>query len=113
MRGNMINGQLLISGLIEYAETYHSNQEIVSRTVEGSIHKYTFLDAAKRSRQLANALDRLGLKHGDTVGTLAWNTFRHFELYFGVSGIGCVVNTVNPRLFPEQLSYIINHAENK
>jgi len=113
MLGNMMNGQLLISGLIEYAETYHSNQEIVSRTVEGSIHKYTFLDAAKRSRQLANALDRLGLKHGDTVGTLAWNTFRHFELYFGVSGIGCVVNTVNPRLFPEQLSYIINHAENK
>ena len=113
MLGNMMNGQLLISGLIEYAETYHSNQEIVSRTVEGSIHKYTFLDAAKRSRQLANALDRLGLKYGDTVGTLAWNTFRHFELYFGVSGIGCVVNTVNPRLFPEQLTYIINHAENK
>ena len=113
MLGNMMNGQLLISGLIEYAETYFSSQEIVSRTVEGSIHRYTFLDAAKRSRQLANALDRLGLKHGDTVGTLAWNTFRHFELYFGVSGIGCVVNTVNPRLFPEQLSYIINHAENQ
>ena len=62
---------------------------------------------------LANALENLGLKKGDTVGTLAWNTFRHFELYFGVSGIGCVVNTVNPRLFPEQLTYIINHAENK
>ena len=109
----MMKGQLLISGLIEHAEAYHGNQEIVSRTVEGPIHKYTLSDAAKRSRQLANALDKLGLKHGDTVGTLAWNTFRHFELYFGVSGIGCVVNTVNPRLFPEQLSYIINHAENK
>lgn len=113
MLGNMMKGQLLISGLIEHAEAYHGNQEIVSRTVEGPIHKYTLSDAAKRSRQLANALDKLGLKHGDTVGTLAWNTFRHFELYFGVSGIGCVVNTVNPRLFPEQLSYIINHAENK
>ena len=62
---------------------------------------------------MANALTKLGLKKGDTVGTLAWNTFRHFELYFGVSGIGCVVNTVNPRLFPEQLTYIINHAENQ
>ena len=113
MLGNMMSGQLLISGLIEHAERYHSDAEIVSRTVEGPIHRYTYSDAAKRSRQLANALVRLGLKEGDTVGTLAWNTFRHYELYFGVSGIGCVVNTVNPRLFPEQLNYIINHAENK
>ena len=109
----MMNGQLLISGLIEHAEKYHSDVEIVSRSVEGPIHRYTYTDAAKRSRKLANALTKLGLKKGDTVGTLAWNTFRHFELYFGVSGIGCVVNTVNPRLFPEQLTYIINHAENQ
>ena len=113
MLGNMMSGQLLISGLIEHAEKYHSDAEIVSRTVEGPIHRYTYGDAAKRSRQLANSLERLGLKEGDTVGTLAWNTYRHFELYFGVSGIGCVVNTVNPRLFPEQLTYIINHAENQ
>ena len=113
MLGNMMNGQLLISGLIEHAEAYHAEAEIVSRTVEGPIHRYTFSDAAKRSRQLANALTKLGLEKGDTIGTLAWNTFRHFELYFGVSGIGCVVNTVNPRLFPEQLTYIINHADNK
>ena len=113
MLGNMMSGQLLISGLIEHAEKYHNDAEIVSRTVEGPIHRYTYGDAAKRSRQLANALEKLGLKEGDTVGTLAWNTFRHFELYFGVSGIGCVVNTVNPRLFPEQLTYIINHAENQ
>ena len=85
MLGNMMSGQLLISGLIEHAEKYHSDAEIVSRTVEGPIHKYTYSDAAKRSRQLANALEKLGLKKGDTVGTLAWNTFRHFELYFGVS----------------------------
>ena len=113
MLGNMMDNQLLISGVIEHAEKYHSDAKIVSRTVEGPIHRYTYSDAAKRSRKLANALENLGLKKGDTVGTLAWNTFRHFELYFGVSGIGCVVNTVNPRLFPEQLTYIINHAENK
>lgn len=113
MLGNMQEGQLLISGLIEHAETYHTDSQIISRTVEGPIHSYTLKDAANRSRKLANALDKLGLKQGDVVGTLAWNTFRHFELYFGVSGIGCVVNTINPRLFPEQLTYIINHAENK
>ena len=113
MLGNMQDGQLLISGLIEHAEIYHTDTEIVSRTVEGPIHRYTLKDAANRSRKLANALGKLGLQQGDIVGTLAWNTFRHFELYFGVSGIGCVVNTVNPRLFPEQLIYIINHAANK
>ena len=113
MLGNMQDGHLLISGLIEHAETYHADSQIISRTVEGPIHRYTLKDAANRSRKLANALDKLGLKQGDVVGTLAWNTFRHFELYFGVSGIGCVVNTINPRLFPEQLTYIINHAENK
>ena len=113
MLGNMQDGHLLISGLIEHAETYHTDSQIISRTVEGPIHRYTLKDAANRSRKLANALDQLGLKQGDVVGTLAWNTFRHFELYFGVSGIGCVVNTINPRLFPEQLTYIINHAENQ
>ena len=113
MLGNMQDGHLLISGLIEHAETYHADSQIISRTVEGPIHRYTLKDAANRSRKLANALDKLGLKQGDVVGTLAWNTFRHFELYFGVSGIGCVVNTINPRLFPEQLTYIINHAENQ
>ena len=113
MLGNMQDGQLLISGLIEHAEIYHTDTEIVSRTVEGPLHRYTLKDAANRSRKLANALGKLGLQQGDVVGTLAWNTYRHFELYFGVSGIGCVVNTVNPRLFPEQLIYIINHAANK
>ena len=113
MLGNMINSQLLISGLIEHAEKYHADTELVSRTVEGPIHRYTLSDAAKRSRKLANALKKLGIKEGDCVGTLAWNTFRHFELYFGVSGIGSVINTINPRLFPEQMTYIINHAEDK
>ena len=93
MLGNMQEGQLLISGLIEHAETYHKDTEIVSRSVEGPIHRCTLKDAADRSRKLANALGKLDLQQGDVVGTLAWNTFRHFELYFGVSGIGCVVNT--------------------
>ena len=93
-------------------QKYHGDVEIVSRSVEGPIHRYTYTDAAKGQENWQMHF-KIRLKKGDTVGTLAWNTFRHFELYFGVSGIGCVVNTVNPRLFPEQLTYIINHAENQ
>jgi len=111
MNGQMMNRPLLISGLLEYAEQVYPNSEIVSRQVEGGIHRYTYADAAKRSRQLANALTRLGVEQGDRVGTLAWNTFRHYELYMGVSGMGAITHTVNPRLFPEQIVYIINHAE--
>ncbi|WP_430395764.1 3-(methylthio)propionyl-CoA ligase [Ferrovibrio sp.] len=102
---------LLISSLIEFAALYHGRTEIVTRTVEGPIHRYTYRDLRDRSKQLANALTRLGVKLGDRVGTLAWNTYRHFELYYGVSGMGAVLHTVNPRLFPEQIDYIVNHAE--
>ena len=113
MLGNMMSQQLLISGLIEHAEKTHPNSEIVSRRCEGDIHRYTMKDAAKRSKQLANALVRLGAKQDDCIATLAWNNYRHFELYFGVSGIGSIMHTINPRLFPEQLVYIINHAEDR
>ena len=85
MLGNMINSQLLISGLIEHAEKYHADTELVSRTVEGPIHRYTLSDAAKRSRKLANALKKIGIKEGDCVCTLAWKTFRHFEFVFCLS----------------------------
>ncbi|WP_428245822.1 3-(methylthio)propionyl-CoA ligase [Ferrovibrio sp.] len=102
---------LLISSLIEFAALYHGRTEIVTRSVEGPIHRYTYRDLRDRSKQLANALTRLGVKLGDRVGTLAWNTYRHFELYYGVSGMGAVLHTVNPRLFPEQIDYIVNHAE--
>jgi fatty-acyl-CoA synthase len=102
---------LLISSLIDFAALYHGDVEVVSRTVEGPIHRYTYRDAQGRAKQLANVLDRLGVKQGDRVGTLAWNGYRHFELYYGVSGIGAVLHTINPRLFPEQLVYIVNHAE--
>lgn len=117
MLGNMMDNPLLISGLIEHAASSNPNSEIVSRRCESDgvsdIHRYTMKDAAKRSKQIANALIELGAKPADRIATLAWNNYRHFELYFGVSGIGSVLHTINPRLFPEQLVYIINHAEDR
>jgi len=113
MFGLMQDRPLLISSLIDHAATFHPNGEIVSRTVEGPIHRTTYGAVQRRAKQVANALKSLGVQHADRVGTLAWNTYRHFELYYGVSGSGAVLHTVNPRLFPEQILYIINHAEDK
>ncbi len=103
--------QLLISGLLEHAERNHPDQVIVSRRVEGDIHRISFKDFAARSRQMANALTNLGVKPGDRVGTMAWNTHRHMELYYAVSGSGAVLHTFNPRLHPDQVVYIADHAE--
>jgi len=111
LRGQMMDLPLLISSLIVHADRCHGDTEIVSRTVEGPIHRYTYADAHKRARSLAQALARLGVKQGDRVGTLAWNGYRHLELYYAVSGMGAVIHTINPRLFPDQLAYIVNHAE--
>jgi len=113
MQGLMSERPLLISAIIKHAALYHRDTEIVSRTVEGAIHRYTYGDAERRSRRLARALRRLGIGLGDRVGTLAWNTFRHFELYYGISGIGAVCHTINPRLFDEQILYIVNHAADR
>jgi fatty-acyl-CoA synthase len=113
MLGLMQNQPLLISALIEFAERHHGDTEIVSRRVEGDIHRYTYQDAARRSRQVAHALDTLGVAFGDRVATLAWNGYRHFELYYGVSGSGRVLHTLNPRLHPEQIAWIANHAEDQ
>ena len=113
MRALMQDKPLLISSLIDFAAQYHSDAEIVSRTIEGPIHRYTYVEAQARSKQLANALQRLGVALGDRVATLAWNGYRHLETYYGVSGMGAVLHTINPRLFPEQISYIANHAEDK
>ncbi len=110
MNGLMMEMPLLISSLIQHADRYHGDREIVTRTVEGPIHRYTYRQAHARSRRLANALTALGVKPGDRVGTLAWNTHRHFELYYAVSGMGAVCHTINPRLFPEQVAFIANHA---
>jgi acyl-CoA synthetase (AMP-forming)/AMP-acid ligase II len=113
MFGQMQDVPLLVSSLIEYAEKFHAEQEIVSRTVEGPIHRYTYADAGLRARRLAQALAGLGVREGDRVGTLAWNTYRHFEAWYGITGMGAVTHTLNPRLFAEQLAYIIHHAENR
>jgi fatty-acyl-CoA synthase len=111
--GLIMDTPLLTSSLIEYAANYHGDTEIVSRTVEGPIHRYTYAEAHARARRLANALLSLGVRRGDRVATMAWNGYRHFELYFAISGLGAVCHTINPRLFEDQLVYIINHAEDR
>jgi acyl-CoA synthetase (AMP-forming)/AMP-acid ligase II len=111
MIGLMQDWPLLISSLIAYSGDYYGEVEIVSRTIEGPIHRYGYGEAHKRSKRLANALLSLGVQPGDKIATMAWNGYRHFELYFGISGLGAVLHTINPRLFPEQISYIVNHAE--
>jgi len=103
----------LIKSVIEFAAQFHSDAEIVSRSVEGPIHRYTYGDSYVRIKKLANALLALGVQPGDRVATLAWNTWRHFEIYYAVAGIGAVCHTINPRLSAEQKRYIINHAEDK
>jgi len=113
MLGLMQERPLMISDLIEFAAVNHPDEEIVSRTVEGPIHRYTYKECAARSRQLAKALDKLGVQQGDCMGTMAWNGYRHVEIYYGVSGLGAICHTINPRLFPEQIIYILNHAEDK
>jgi len=113
MDGLMMDRPLLVSSLIEHAATYHGDTDIVSRTVEGPIHRTTYAQAERRAKRVANALTRLGIRPGDRVATLAWNGYRHFELYFGISGIGAVCHTINPRLFHEQIEYIVNHAEDR
>ena len=113
MLGLMQSQQLLISSLIEFAERHHGEGEIVSRRVEGDIHRYTYVQVAARSRQVANALDALKLQFSDRVATLAWNGYRHLELYFGVSGSGRVLHTLNPRLHPDQIAWITAHAEDQ
>ena len=113
MLGLMQNQPLLISSLIEFAERHHSDGEIVSRRVEGDIHRYFYKDLALRSRQVANALDALKIGFSERVATLAWNGYRHMEIYFGVSGSGRVLHTLNPRLHPDQVVWIANHAEDQ
>ncbi|WP_101675771.1 long-chain-fatty-acid--CoA ligase [Alloalcanivorax mobilis] len=113
MLGLMQDKPLLISSLIEHAATFHPDTEIVSRTLEGPTQRSNYRQLRGRAKQVANALATLGVSLGDRVGTLAWNTTRHLELYFGVSGSGAVLHTVNPRLFPEQIEYIVNHTEDK
>ncbi|MCW5730794.1 MAG: long-chain-fatty-acid--CoA ligase [Alphaproteobacteria bacterium] len=113
MRGLMQDAPLLISSLIDYAAQYHGEREIVSRTIEGPVQRTSYAAMQRRAKQLGNALLSMGIKLGDRVATLAWNGYRHMEIYYGVSCIGAVLHTINPRLFPEQIEYIANHAEDQ
>ncbi|AYV20561.1 long-chain-fatty-acid--CoA ligase [Vibrio mediterranei] len=111
MKGQMMNVPLTITEIMRHADRVNGDTEIVSVTYDNPRHRYTLSDAFSRTRQLANALKSLGLKKGQRVATLAWNDYRHLELYYAISCSGGVLHTVNPRLFEQQIEYIINHAE--
>ncbi len=111
MQGLMMDVPLLVSAMIDHAAECHGEREVVSREIDGSIRRYTYRDAQRRTKQLAQALTRLGLGAGERLGALCWNTRACFEMFYGAPGMGAVLHTINPRLFPEQLVYIINHAE--
>ena len=113
MNGQMMQMPLLTSTLLVHAERHHADQQIVSRRVEGDIHRYTYADLAQRARKLAKAVAALGVPEGERVATLAWNGYRHMELYYAVSGSGRVLNTINPRLHADQVTFIADHAENQ
>ncbi len=107
----MQNSHLLISSLIEFVANHHGDSEIVSKRVEGDVHRSNWLEVANRSKKVAKALDSWSISAGDRVATLAWNGYRHLELYYGVSGSERVLHTLNPRLHPDQIVWIINHAQ--
>ena len=113
MQGLMQHHPLMISGVIEFAATYHADTEVVSRRVEGDIHRSNYAEVNRRAKRIANALDAMNIPQSARIGTLAWNGYRHFELYYGVSGSGRILHTVNPRLHPDQLAWIVNHAEDE
>jgi len=113
MDGLMQDWPLLVGKILDHAKASHPEREIVTRTVEGPIHRYTYLDAHLRARKVAQMLQALGAREGDRIGTLAWNTHRHLESWYGITGIGAIYHTLNPRLFADQLIYIINHAEDR
>jgi len=113
MLGLMQDWPLLVHKIIDHAALYHGNREVVTRSVEGPIVRTNYREIAQRSRRVAKALDRFGVQLGDRVATLAWNTHRHIEAWYGIAGIGAIYHTLNPRLFPDQLAWIANHAEDR
>jgi len=113
LKGLMQDVPLMISSAIEYARVVHASRPFITRTVEGPIQHSTYGEVARRVSQLAHALDELGVQPSDRVATIAWNTQRHFELYYGISGVGAVCHTINPRLFAEQIIYVANHASDR
>jgi acyl-CoA synthetase (AMP-forming)/AMP-acid ligase II len=113
MQGLMMDMPLLVSNLLRHAARHHPDTEIVSRRVEGDIHRYTYRDCHRRAAMLADALTARGVRVGDRVATLAWNGYRHMEMYYAVAGMGGVIHTINPRLHPEQIAWIVNHADDR
>ena len=113
MQGLMMKHELMISDLIEHAATVHKDREIYTLDTDMTEHRYSWSDCAIRVRKLANALLDAGVKPGDRIATIAWNNYRHIEIYYAVSSIGAIVHTINPRLKPEQIGWMVNHAEDK
>jgi fatty-acyl-CoA synthase len=113
MLGLMQDWPLLCHRILEHAAAIHGSQEIVTRSVEGPIHRTNYAEIHKRALKISQRLDRDGIKLGDRVATIAWNTWRHLEAWYGIMGIGAICHTVNPRLFPEQIAWIINHAQDR
>ena len=113
MLGNLQANPINLISILQHAAKWHSQQEIVSNTVEGGLHRQTYAETMRRTTKLAARLKEKGVVEGDRIGTLAWNTYRHMEAWYAISGIGAVCHTVNPRLFPDQIEFIVNHAEDK
>lgn len=113
MLGLMQDWPLLIHRILDYARAQHPNRVVTSRSVEGLIRRTTYAELHERARRLAKRLERDGIRAGDRVATLAWNTWRHLEAWYGITGVGAVYHTVNPRLFEDQIAYIVNHAEGR
>ena len=113
MNGLMMNMQLSIASIVEHAERINGDVEIVSVMGDKPRHRYTYREAFARTRKLSDGMALWGLGQGDRIATLAWNDYRHFEIYYAAACSGYVCHTINPRLFPEQLAYIINHAEDR
>ena len=113
MRGLMQEWPLLVHTFIDHANIHHGEREIVTRRVEGDIHRTNYSEIYSRAKRFSKALQKLGVMQGEVIGTLAWNTYRHLESWYGITGMGAIYHTLNPRLFTEQLEYIINHAENQ
>ena len=114
MKGLMQDWPLLVHRVLDHSARWHGEREIISRTVEGPIHRETYRDLDRRSRALASAVQaKLGVKEGDIIATMAWNGYRHMEIWYGIMSLGAVVHTLNPRLFADQLTYIVNHAEDQ
>src|SRR3954466_14393866 len=111
--GLMQSQGLMISSILTHAARHHGSAEVVSRTHENTTHRYSWKDVEARSRRLVRVLQKLGVGAGDRVGTLAWNGYRHLEVYYAAPGMEAICHTINPRLHPDDIAYIINHAQDK